>query len=139
MSWDLQVPVFTGAGGGDGDHDVVGCGENSAKVIGGKLKDGEAPTREILLISEVLIRSNEEIEFLLCQTDEVAVFDSAPAPPLRGGTVMSFQQLVHGPWHALVEQYLHATARRTDSDFSSRARAASRLTEGKHSTNSPRV
>ena len=52
---------------------------------------------------------------------------------------MPVQQLVHGPRHALVELYPHATARRTDSDLSSKAHAASRLTDGKHSTNSPRV
>lgn len=68
------MPVFTSAGGGDGGHDVAGGGENAAKVVRGKLKDGEAPAREILLIAEVLIRSDEDVEFLLCQTDEVAVF-----------------------------------------------------------------
>ena len=39
------------------------------QVVGGKLKDGEAPTSEILLIAKVLIRSDEDVEFLLCQTD----------------------------------------------------------------------
>lgn len=49
MLRNLQMPVFTRTGGGDGGHDVAGGGENAAEVVGGKLKDGEAPAREILL------------------------------------------------------------------------------------------
>lgn len=45
----------------------VASSTNTPKIIGGKLKDCNAEICQILLITDALIRSNEEVEFVCGQ------------------------------------------------------------------------
>ena len=89
----------------------------------------------ILLVSNILIGSDEQIEFAFGLFQQLAIFDSAPAALLRSLTLMTDQKFVHRPRHALVQKNLHAAAaeRRNCSERSKILQAILRVTEGKHS------
>jgi len=100
--------------------------------------DGNPAVLQILLIADVLVRSNKNLELALGPAQEVSVFDSAPATLLHRTALMAWEEFVHRPGNTLVQQDLHAVAgvNKADSDRSKTRRAISFVTEGKHSKNS---
>jgi len=57
---------------------------NAAIVIGRKFENGDLPTSKILLVTDVLVGSDEQIEFAFGQSQQVAVLDFAPTALLSG-------------------------------------------------------
>ena len=141
ISRDFEPPKFPMLDRGN-RRSNQGCRRlNPPIVVRGKFKNGDLPSREILLIAHVLIRRDEYVEFSFCTTKEVSILEASPAAPLRRLASMSGEELVHGPWNALVQKDFHdiAGANSANSDVSKTRRANSRVTDGKHSRNSSRV
>ena len=111
-------------------------GPDSTQVIGGELEDPNPKASEILLISDILVRGNEDLEFAFRQPQQLTIFDASPPTSLRGSAFMTDKEFVHRPWNALIQQDLHAGISNADSDRSKIRRAISLVTEGKHSKNS---
>ena len=121
----------------------INCGANqcrsrfdSAQVIGGEFEDRNPKASEILLVSDVLVRGNEDFEFAFSQAQQLAIFDAAPSALLGRSAFMADEESVHRPGNALVQQDFHAGINNADSDRSKIRRAISLVTEGKHSKNS---
>jgi len=69
--------------------------------------------REILLIFQVLIGSQKQVKtFSLGHGYKIAVLDRTPAPFVGSGYLVVRQVLPERNRHALVKEYLHATAMR---------------------------
>ena len=107
-----------------------------AQVIRGEFKDRNPKTSEILLVTDVLVRGNEDFESAFGQPQQLAIFDAAPPARLGRSAFMANEKFVHRPGNALVQQDFHAGISNADSDRSKIRRAISLVTEGKHSKNS---
>ena len=59
-------------------------------VIRGKLKYGYLPAGKVLLITEILIRGDEEIKFTFGQFQEFTIFDSTPSAFVGAATAMPY-------------------------------------------------
>jgi len=111
---------------------------NGIPIIGGQLEDGDFATGEILLVAQILVRRDKQVIVFFGQAQQVPVFESAPAAPLRTGANMFREVPGQRPRNALVENDLHA-ANSAASDISSTWQAISRVTDGKHSRNCSRL
>src|ERR1017187_1504761 len=75
----FQMTELTGFHRGDGGLDR-GCRRGqAAEFVGGEFEDGDAPASEVLLVSDVLVGSDEQFKLGLRQAHQVTVFDAAPA------------------------------------------------------------
>lgn len=115
-------------------------GKDAAEVVGCEFDDCNPATEEVLLITDILVGSDEQIELDFGLPEQIAVLDSSPALFLRSSAIMAGKKPAHRPRHALVQQDLHAAAASSaDSERSRTWQAISRVTEGKHSMNSSRL
>src|SRR5215213_1545911 len=114
--------------------------DEPAQFVRGKLQDCDPTSREILLISKVLIRGEEQIEAVLRQLEQLSILDALPAHLLSGPTYVRGKVRVQRPRHAFVEKNSHAAkCSRASRDCSSIRRAMERVTVGKHCRNSSSV
>ena len=74
-----------------------GGGQDAAQVVGRKFQNRYLTACEVLLVTNVLIRRDEQGEFSLSQPQQVTVLGAAPAAPLCGGAFMADEEFVHGP------------------------------------------
>ncbi|MST94004.1 MAG: hypothetical protein EXS33_01800 [Pedosphaera sp.] len=112
---------IAGAACGHGVLNQDGGGQDAAQVVGRKFQNRNLAARQILLVADVLIRSDEKREFALSQSQPVAVFETAPASTLRRGTFVTDEEFVHGPGNTFIKQDVHAAgASSADSDRSRR-------------------
>ena len=49
--------------------------DDSTQIVRRKFEDRDATSAKVLLITDTLISSNEEVELAFCQTQEFTVFD----------------------------------------------------------------
>jgi hypothetical protein len=115
--------------------------DDPAELVCGKQKNGDATASEILLVSQTLIRRDEEIELCFSEAQQFAVLDTVPTATLHRLAIMPGQVLCQGPRDAFIEPDRHGAAgeSRADSDRSNKRQAISRVTVGKHSRYSSRA
>jgi hypothetical protein len=136
-SRDFQMPKISGSHCVNSGPQFRSCPLDASQVIAGKFEDGNLPSRKVLLVTDILIRGDEQIELRLRLLDQFSILEAAPTSPLSCSALVSVKQLVQWPWDALVQENLHAEAVNTASwESSNKPHAASRETEGKHSRNS---
>jgi hypothetical protein len=110
---------------------------DATQVVAGKFEDGDTSSGQVLLITDILIRRDEQIELSLSLLEEVSVFETAPTLALSRGALVPGKKLVERPGDTLVQQNPHgAEANTAFCESSSSLVAASRETDGKHSRNS---
>lgn len=114
-----------------------GGGLNAPEVVGGEFENCDTKTSQVLLIAQVLVRSNEKFELAFRPTKQFAILDSAPTTFLGRRTLVAREEFVHRPGNALIQQDSHAAVGISNavSDRSRMRRAISFVTEGKHSRN----
>lgn len=56
---------------------------DTMNIISREFEDRNASVREVLLVTNILIRRDEKIEFALCTSKQVAVLNSTPSFPLN--------------------------------------------------------
>jgi hypothetical protein len=140
-SWNLQLVKITGADGCNRSLDERRSSLDASKVVGGKLQNRKTTTLKVLLVTQILVRRDEQVELALGQPEQVAVPDAAPTALLRRRALATRKKSVHRPWYAFIQQNSHAAEERSsaDSELSRTRRAISRVTDGKHSRNSSSV
>src|SRR5205809_441791 len=67
-------------------------------------QDGQLSDRKVLLISQVLVRSDEHIESAFCRSQEIPVAQIGPSHLEGGGDGMNAQDLAQRKRGALVEE-----------------------------------
>src|SRR5712691_3996308 len=90
----------------DGSNYRGGC-LNSTNIVGREFKNADLASDEVLLVVNVLIRSNEQIKLGFGSLQQIAVLDSGPPLDLHSRAVMTAKQSMHRPWHALIQQNFH--------------------------------
>ncbi|MEI7730216.1 MAG: hypothetical protein WCO56_11630 [Verrucomicrobiota bacterium] len=106
---------------GDNHHlNQNGSRANTTEVVGGKFQDSDAPSGQILLVTDILIAGDEKIELGFSQPDEIAIFEATPATLLGGTALVISEQLMHRPRHTFIQQNPHAGvgASKADSEHS---------------------
>jgi hypothetical protein len=78
-------------------------------MVGPQFQDSQSASAEILLILEIFVGEDEEFKSgVLCQGEQVSVFDTRPSLLLDGRDVVPEECVAHLRWDAFVEQDLHA-------------------------------
>ena len=91
--------------------DTVQRIQNAAEVVldcgptrGWQNQDGQLSDCKVLLMSQVLVRSNEHIELSVCSSQEISVAQIGPSHLERSGDGMIAQDLAQRNWGALIEE-----------------------------------
>lgn len=79
---------------------VLDCGPTR----GWQNQDGQLSDRKVLLIAQVLVRSDEHIELSVCSSQEISVAQIRPSHLERSGDGMIAQDLAQRDWGALIEE-----------------------------------
>ena len=98
-----KLDEISGFDRGDHRSNCLCVRTDAMPVVAGEFQDGYFPSSQILLIAEILIRSNEEIKLPFGQFEKLSILDSRPSLFVGMGTCVSLQQSAQRPRNALIE------------------------------------
>jgi hypothetical protein len=113
-----QGSVFAGLDGRHGKANQFTARQDAPEIVGGKFEDCGPSPLEILLVADILVASDEKVEFTVGFLNQIPIFDGMPTAFLGGGAIMAGEDFVHRPGDALVEQDPHAAENSADSERS---------------------